>query len=66
MTARDDGLAARALQNDEFGQVPLCGEGIYPRWAAKQPSNSHYKLPDTQEKLRTAPQSSGDKSPRHK
>ena len=30
MTARDDGLAARALQNDEFGQVPLWRGSLLP------------------------------------
>jgi len=43
MTAGDDGLAARALQNDEFGRM-IRGEGACSRWVAKRPPATY---PDT-------------------
>jgi hypothetical protein len=39
----------------DFVAWGLCGEGIYPRWAAQRPQN-----------LVSAAHSNGDKSPRHK
>ncbi len=36
MKARDDRLAARGLQNDEFGRMTPCGEGACSRSAAQQ------------------------------
>ena len=41
-----------------------CGEGIYPRWAAKRPLQFYLKTPYSG--FATATQPSGDKSPRHK
>ncbi len=63
MTAGDDGLAARALQNDEFGRMNR-GEGACSRSTAQQSQTSHAVY--LEKSLGTASQPSGSKLPRHK